>query len=419
MNRTHDDTVHRSGDLALLDREDSSRTDTTDAPQTAGTRRGGSRRRTAIIIGSAVLVAFSAIGGVTAAAMSRSVTVTVDGQSQEITTVASSVDGVLSAAGIDVGEHDVVAPAETAEIADGGTIAVERAHLLTLTIDGEERQVWTTADTVEAALLEMGQDPAALQLSADRSRALPADGLAVTASTLRSVSLSIGGAPAESVSTGARTVADLLADENVQLSATDTVDPALDTPLSAGLPVTVTRVVVTPLTDTYPIPAGEQRVDDPSKNVGTDVVAQQGVDGVLQVVTDVTAVNGVETGRAEASRTILAEPVPTIVHVGTTSTVEHRGSRVFFNDTEFGVNWDGLAFCESTNNPAAVNNPSGYLSTYGLFQFDLPTWGSVGGTGNPLDASPEEQLLRAKLLFQQRGLEPWLCGYAASSPPPA
>ena len=103
--------------------------------------------------------------------------------------------------------------------------------------------------------------------------------------------------------------------------------------------------------------------------------------------------------------------------MGSKSTLDWQGSRVFFHDTEFAVNWDGMAFCESTNNPKAVNNPSGYLSTYGLFQFDLPTWASVGGSGNPLDASPEEQLVRAKLLYQSRGLEPWLCGYAASGPP--
>ena len=62
------------------------------------------------------------------------------------------------------------------------------------------------------------------------------------------------------------------------------------------------------------------------------------------------------------------------MHVGTKSTLDVQGGRVFFHDTEFGVNWDGLAYCESTNNPKAVNNPAGFLSTYGLFQFDLPTW---------------------------------------------
>ena len=113
----------------------------------------------------------------------------------------------------------------------------------------------------------------------------------------------------------------------------------------------------------------------------------------------------------------VTEPTPNQVHVGSKASYEVRGSRVFFNDTEFGVNWDGLAFCESTNNPNAVNNPSGFLSTYGLFQFDQPTWESVGGSGNPGDASPEEQLSRAKQLYQKRGLEPWLCAPAASGPP--
>ena len=58
-------------------------------------------------------------------------------------------------------------------------------------------------------------------------------------------------------------------------------------------------------------------------------------------------------------------------------------------------------------------NPSAGYPTYGLFQFDLPTWASVGGSGNPVDASPQEQLMRAKLLYQSRGLGPWACAYAA------
>lgn len=67
------------------------------------------------------------------------------------------------------------------------------------------------------------------------------------------------------------------------------------------------------------------------------------------------------------------------------------------------LNWAGLARCESGGNPRAVN-PAGY---YGLYQFNLPTWGSVGGSGNPARASAEEQTFRAKLLYKQRGRQPW------------
>ncbi|MDX6239184.1 MAG: hypothetical protein QOG10_3999 [Kribbellaceae bacterium] len=65
--------------------------------------------------------------------------------------------------------------------------------------------------------------------------------------------------------------------------------------------------------------------------------------------------------------------------------------------------WHQVANCESSGNPRAVN-PSGHQ---GLFQFDIQTWHSVGGHGQPINASPAEQLMRAKMLFAQRGSEPW------------
>jgi len=69
--------------------------------------------------------------------------------------------------------------------------------------------------------------------------------------------------------------------------------------------------------------------------------------------------------------------------------------------------WAKVANCESSGNPRAVN-PAGY---YGLFQFDLQTWRSVGGSGNPAKASAAEQLSRAKKLYAQRGAAPWpVCG---------
>jgi resuscitation-promoting factor RpfB len=378
-------------------------------------RRG--LRRKVMLVAAAGTIGLLAIGGGTAAAMAKHVTITVDGEQRQVTTLAGSVQGALSSAGLQTGAHDVLAPAADTQIADGAQIALERARLLTLTINGQQRDVWTTADTVDEALQQLGEDPNTLQLSADRSREIPLTGLTVTANDLHTVSLSDNGAAAVAVQTGALTVADLLAAQNITLAATDTVTPDVGTAVTDGLQVTVTRIAVTTTTESVDVPPTDQQIDDPAIDKGTTVVAVAGTPGKQDVVTQVTTTNGVETGRQEVSRTTVTEATPNQVHVGSKSTLDVQGSRVFFHDTEFGVNWDGLAYCESTNNPHAVNNPAGYLSTYGLFQFDLPTWATVGGSGNPLDASPEEQLMRAKLLYQSRGLEPWLCGYAASGPP--
>jgi len=64
--------------------------------------------------------------------------------------------------------------------------------------------------------------------------------------------------------------------------------------------------------------------------------------------------------------------------------------------------WGAIVHCESGGNPRASNG-----THFGLFQFDLATWRSVGGVVHPLNATPAEQIRRANALFAVRGLQPW------------
>jgi Transglycosylase-like domain len=57
-----------------------------------------------------------------------------------------------------------------------------------------------------------------------------------------------------------------------------------------------------------------------------------------------------------------------------------------------------ITWAESRNNPKAVGDGS-----YGLFQFELATWVSVGGMGSPTDASRSEQTYRAWLVYSRDG----------------
>lgn len=69
--------------------------------------------------------------------------------------------------------------------------------------------------------------------------------------------------------------------------------------------------------------------------------------------------------------------------------------------------WDRLAECESSGNFS--NMDTGGNGHYGGFQFSIATWQSVGGTGNPANATPTEQLLRAKRLLARSGPGQWAC----------
>ena len=60
--------------------------------------------------------------------------------------------------------------------------------------------------------------------------------------------------------------------------------------------------------------------------------------------------------------------------------------------------------CESGGNYGATSSSGTYR---GAYQFDQQTWESVGGSGDPAQASPEEQDARAAQLASSRGSSPW------------
>jgi hypothetical protein len=65
---------------------------------------------------------------------------------------------------------------------------------------------------------------------------------------------------------------------------------------------------------------------------------------------------------------------------------------------------EAIAQCESGGDPTAVSASGQYR---GKYQFDMETWSSVGGTGDPATASEAEQDRRASKLFKREGTAPW------------
>ena len=86
----------------------------------------------------------------------KTVSLRVDGQDRRVHTSAADVQGVLAAAHIAVGEHDLVAPELGSKVADGAAIVVRRGHLLHLVVNGAARDVWVNAESVDEALDQLG-----------------------------------------------------------------------------------------------------------------------------------------------------------------------------------------------------------------------------------------------------------------------
>lgn len=131
---------------------------------------------------------------------------------------------------------------------------------------------------------------------------------------------------------------------------------------------------------------------------GRRKVVRQGKAGIRRIEAVRTLHNGEPVKYRVAERTMVREPRARRVLVG------RQPWSVPGTD---GLDWAALARCESGGNPRAVN-AAGY---YGLYQFNVATWRSVGGSGMPHHASADEQTYRAKMLYKSRGRSPWpTCG---------
>lgn len=76
------------------------------------------------------------------------------------------------------------------------------------------------------------------------------------------------------------------------------------------------------------------------------------------------------------------------------------------------VDWDSVAQCESGGN-WQINTGNGY---YGGLQFTLSTWEANGGSGNPANASREEQIRVAENVLASQGIGAWpVCGSRGGS----
>ncbi|MFC8505787.1 ubiquitin-like domain-containing protein [Streptomyces sp. NPDC057411] len=353
---------------------------------------GGLRR----IVPQALVVAFLAGGTTAFVAQDKAVRLSVDGVPRTLHTFADDVDELLADEGLAVGDHDIVAPAPGAALASGDEVVVRYGRPVALTLDGQRRQVWTTARTVDGALRQLGVRAEGAYLSVSRSAPISRQGLALDVRTERTVTFLADGRE-RTVRTNAATVREALDEVGITLSGQDTTSVPPGSFPRDGQTVTVLRITGTQEIREEPVPFAVERVRDPELFAGTELVERQGVPGVRRVTYSLRTVNGVRQRPRRTGEETVREPVTQKIRVGT----RPLPTSVAGAD---GLNWGALAACESGGRPGAVD-PSG---TYGgLYQFDPGTWRSLGGSGVAQDAPAAEQTYRAKKLYVTRGATPW------------
>lgn len=371
-------------------------------------------RRTQVLTAAALaVVTLAGAAGTAYAAMSKTVTLTVDGRQERVHTLAATVSGALHAARVHVGPHDLVVPAENARIHNGSLIAVRHARQLSLDVNGVHRTVWVLAQSVGQALGELGY--AGSFVAASRSSRIPLSGMSLSVFTPRYGAILVDGRVLRLVTT-APSVRQVLAQAHVRLAPTDRVAPGLAVFPANDFTIRVTRIRQSRVSQTLAIPFQTVRENTGSLYQGQTRVAAYGAPGAIIRVLQVTYVNGKLAREQLVGQRQTAAPHNQVILVGTTPVPPPpppppppAPSSSGGAPGGSGLNWGALAQCESGGNPQAVSPGGAYR---GLYQFTMSTWASVGGSGDPINASPGEQTYRAEILYAQSGSSPWpVCGH--------
>jgi resuscitation-promoting factor RpfB len=362
------------------------------------------RKRIALIAATTVAV-LSVIGaGFAYASKSKTVTLSVDGKVTEVQTRADTVEDVLAAEDLSVDKRDAVAPSLSSPIADGSRIAVRFGRPLTLNVDGDKDQYWVTADSVNAALSQLGLRYSNADLSASRSAPIGRQGMSLLVKTPKKVTLVDGGEKPRKVTTTALTVGEALSELKVKPNQYDKVNHRPKTEVDDGTRIVVTRVAKFERTRREAV--GNETVVRYSDNMleGREKVVREGRDGVQRVTYQNIRRDGERVNTRVLETETLRSPVSRIeVHGTREPAPEPEPEPATANYASGSTVWDQLAQCESGGN-WAINTGNGY---YGGLQFTLSTWQGYGGSGYPHEASREEQIAVAERVQAGQGWGAW------------
>ncbi len=277
----------------------------------------------------AVLVILGVFASTAFAESLTSYNVKVIDNAEELTVTTNETEPIkiLRSAGISLSSDDKL-DISGFEQGKGGEIKINRFNHINIELDKTVQTYGVYSATVGEALEEIG---AALSEKDEVNYPLTEpvkDGMVITVETAFSVSLTADG-ETQKYAVVRGTVGDIVSQAGLVLGEDDYTEPSLDSPLTAGMEITLYRVEYKEETREEAIKYSTKEIKDDELTLGTRKVETEGKNGSKEVTYKVKYVNGKEDSKEALSETKLSDPVQEVVRVGTkfsgTGDVEPNG----------------------------------------------------------------------------------------------
>ncbi|MFY9637032.1 resuscitation-promoting factor [Pseudarthrobacter sp. BIM B-2242] len=376
-----------------------------------------------IKIGTQLVVLCALVVGLVAfVGNNKTVTLNVDGKVTTVQSFGGTVGQVVKSANVELKAADRVSPSADVKVENGTVINVNMAKAVKVSLDGAEKTVSTTAPDVAGLVTELGVASAS-SVSVPKEAQLAVAGSFVSISTPKNISIVADG-KVSTATTTAGTVAQVLEDAGITLGVDDRTSQPGNAHVVNNMVVKVSRVDTSQTAATSEDVAFEVLKTESAELLkGETEVTQAGVAGKVDKTFKLVLVDGREASRTLVSESVSVQPVTEKVTIGTKAKPVAAAPAAAPAGTNTGAAapammneamWDKIAQCESTGN-WSINSGNGY---YGGLQFDIRTWIGAGGGAyapNASLATKAQQIDIANRVYAQRGLQPWGCGWAATS----
>lgn len=249
------------------------------------------------------------------AASDRSITVTDNGITTEYTTDATTVGEFLSDKHITLGEEDLVIPSEDTMLSETEEVAIYRAVNVTIKAEGVTYELFVAAPSALDAAKKI-TDVSVNDTVLPSPKALLTEGMEIEVRRAKNIEFTLYGQSVDIV-TSEETVGEFLEARGIVPGENDVVTPDMDTPVTEGMALSITRIEVVTEVRNAEIPYDTQEKPNSSLEPGTSKVVQAGVKGNKEQTVEVTYENGVEVKTAVLSETVTREAVTEITEVST------------------------------------------------------------------------------------------------------
>jgi len=202
----------------------------------------------------------------------KHVEIAVDGATKSLVTLKKTVAEALVESQVTLGPADEIAPAVQDLLQKQQTIVVTRAVAVQVAVDDGKKDLLTTKKTVKAVLEQAG----------------------------------------------------------LTLGQLDKIKPAIESEVTAGLVIEITRVKEDLTTQRVSIPFTTLKRDDGTLELGLTKVVQAGENGIKEIKYRVTYENSKKAKTIEVSSKVIKQPVSRIVAYGTAGTISRGGQTVRF-----------------------------------------------------------------------------------------